>query len=386
MLRFATSPTGDMHISNLRVAILNYLVARQESEPFLVRIDDINIQDNIIGKDTEIMMILEKFAIKHDLVFHQSEHLNLHQTLAIKLLKEGKAFICRCVNEKSCSKECKNLTQEEQIELKESKTPFVTRIDRDSTTILDREGKPTYTFAVACDDMMSDISHIICPEIDMVDVPIYEQIKILLGYKKETKYSIVSTFDKDYTIQELFEEGFLPDAIINYLLLDENPPKEIFTLPEAIEWFDLKNISKMENKFDIDRLLLINREHLKRIQDKELSKLFGFADEDIGKLAKLYLEEVSTIKELEERIKAIFKPKDFTSKYGTDMKLLSDIIFDSPAFDEFAEFREFTLKRSGLDEERFNKALSCLLTYREDSSNLSNIYPFIKSYILEVAS
>lgn len=219
MLRFATSPTGDMHISNLRVAILNYLVARQQSEPFLVRIDDSNIQDNIIGKDSEIMMILEKFAIKHDLVFHQTEHLNLHQTLAIQLLKEKKAFICRCVDDNSCSKECKNLTQEEQIELKKSKKPFVTRIDMGSTTILDREGKATHTFAVACDDMMSDISHIICSEIDMVNVPIYEHIKILLGYKKETKYSTVPTFNKDYTIKELFEEGFLPDAISNYLLL-----------------------------------------------------------------------------------------------------------------------------------------------------------------------
>ena len=96
MLRFAPSPTGDMHIGNLRVAILNFLVAKQRGESFLVRIEDTDKARNIEGKDTEIMQILEKFALVHDSVFHQSEHLHMHQTLAIRLLQENKAFVCVC--------------------------------------------------------------------------------------------------------------------------------------------------------------------------------------------------------------------------------------------------------------------------------------------------
>ena len=99
MLRFAPSPTGDMHIGNLRVAILNYLVSQQRHEQFIVRIEDTDKARNIEGKDTEIMQILEKFALKYDSVFHQSEHLHMHQTLAIKLLEQDKAFICTCTPE-----------------------------------------------------------------------------------------------------------------------------------------------------------------------------------------------------------------------------------------------------------------------------------------------
>jgi len=83
MLRFASSPTGDMDIDTLRVAILNYLVAQQRHENFTIRIDDTDKENNIEGKDTEIMQILEKFALKHGSVFHQSEHLHIHQTFAI---------------------------------------------------------------------------------------------------------------------------------------------------------------------------------------------------------------------------------------------------------------------------------------------------------------
>jgi len=99
MLRFASSPTGDMDIDTLRVAIFNYLIAQQRNESFIIRIDDSDKAKNIEGKDTEIMQILEKFALGHESVFHQSEHLHMHQTLAIKLLEEGKAFLCTCTKD-----------------------------------------------------------------------------------------------------------------------------------------------------------------------------------------------------------------------------------------------------------------------------------------------
>ncbi|MCK4442453.1 MAG: glutamate--tRNA ligase, partial [Sulfurovaceae bacterium] len=160
MLRFAPSPIGDMDISNLRIAILNYIVAKQKNEQFLVRIEDANKTKNIEGKDTEIMMILEKFAIGHDLVYHQSQHLNIHQQLAIRLLKEGKAFICRC-NEDKCSNSCENLKHEDYKSLQEKGNPFVIRIKKsknlDSFVIINSDNTPTENFASACDDMLSEI-------------------------------------------------------------------------------------------------------------------------------------------------------------------------------------------------------------------------------------
>lgn len=391
MLRFATSPTGDMHINTLRVAILNYLIAQQKDENFSVRIEDIESEKNIEGKDTEIMMILEKFALKHDSVFHQTQHLNLHQTLALRLLKEKKAFICKCTDETSSINQYENLSIEEQNSLKENKTP-ITICTKESDVILKSDKTPTYDFAAACDDMMSSISLIICQEEYLSHAPKQIHFKKLLGYEEETEYIAIPTIidrENRYTIKWLFEQGYIPDAILNYLLLIgyKNAPKEIFKLPEAIEWFKLENISKSSVEFDIEKLNIINREHLKEIDDKELSKLFGFADADIGKLAKLYLKELSTINELKQKIEAIFKPKDFRVDCGEEMKIIANIIANAPAFSTFKKFKEDIILKSGLDEDSISKPLKYLLTGTDDDSvALSEIYPFIKSYILEVAS
>ena len=397
MLRFAPSPTGDMHIANLRIAILNYLVSQQKNEQFLVRIEDTESKHNIEGKDSEIMQILEKFALKHDSLFHQSEHLNLYQTLGVKLLKEKKAFVCKCTNveDDNCTKNCAELTAKEYSTLKASKEKFVIRIQKspnmEAFVILKRDGTPTYNFACATDDMMSNIDFVIRDEKYLVDTPKQIHIKNLLGYDQKTTYVHIPTIldlDESTSLQSLFEQGFIPDAILNYLLLlgNANTPKEIFTLPEAIKWFDLNSISKSPAKFEMTKLRFINREHLKLMDDKRLSTLFGFADVEIGKLAKVYLKECSTIKELKDKIDNIFTSKNFDLKWGKEMRVLEDIIFNAPAFETFDEFIEHLISQSDLKDENLFKPLSYLLTNKEDGSELSEIYPFIKSYILEVAS
>ena len=417
MLRFAPSPTGDMDITHLRVAILNYLVAQQKGEQFLVRIEDSNAEHNITGKDTEIMMLLEKFALKHDAVFHQSEHLNLYQTLAIQLLKSEKAFVCKCMDESSesypCSGKCENLSQEAYTALKALGEKFVVRLKKplntiiyhdsiqgdisatpeeiDAVILLKSDGLPSYNFACAADDMMSDISLIIRDESHLGDTARQIHIKNLLGYEHETQYAhlpnIVNS-DEAYSIKWLFEQGFLPDAILNYLILLGNPqaPQEIFTLPQAIAWFDLEKISKSAAKFDMDKLRFINREHLKMMDDKQLSTLFGFADADIGKLAKVYLKTCRTINELEAKIRPIFSPKNFDGAWGEQMRLLEKIIFNAPAFETFDTFQEHIINKSGLKEEELIQPLRYLLTAAGEGPELSEIYPYIKSYILEVAS
>ena len=401
MLRFAPSPIGDMHIGNLRVAILNYIVAKQKGERFLVRIEDNYTKENIEGKDTEIMMLLEKFAIKHDLVYHRSEHLGIHQTLAIRLLQEEKAFICKCTEEElkesnQYSGKCETLSPQEYKTLKESGEPFVIRLKKpinseiDSFVIMNRDNTPTSDFASACDDMLSNISLVIQTEEHLSSTPKQIHIKSSLGYEEETTYVHIPTISSDevISVKWLFEEGFIPDAILNYLLLLGNPntPKEIFTLPEAIEWFDLDSLSKSEVKFDMSQLQFINREHLRLMDDKRLSTLFGFADADIGKLAKLYLQECSTINELQAKIKPIFRPKNFDGEWGEQMRIIEEIIFQAPAFETFDQLTKHIIKESKLKDENLFKPLRILLTGAESGVELNEIYPLIKSYLLEVAS
>ncbi len=421
MLRFAPLPTGDMPISDLYVAIINYLVAQQRNEPFLVRIEDGDKARNIEGKDTEIMQILEKFALKHERVFHQSEHLHMHQTLAIRLLEEEKAFICTCKAETSdtnntesqCSGNCLNLDKAERTKLKEGATPFVIRLKKpthdmayfdliqgertispnevDSPVILNTESMPTQIFASACDDMLSGVNFIIDKKEDLVHIPRQIHIKRQLGYEEECIYAelpALLTEENNRSVLWLFQQGFIPDAILNYLIVLSQPqtPKEIFTLPEAIEWFELEKISHDNKEFKLEELRSINRAHLRRMDDKLLSTLFGFADADVGKLAKLYLEEASTINELAEKIRPVFAPKPIEGKWAEQMKILQDLIFNAPMIEHFDAFISLLAKESGLEEKNLLTPLRLLLTGKEHGPELGDIYPLIKPYLLEVVS
>ncbi|SFV49774.1 Glutamyl-tRNA(Gln) synthetase [hydrothermal vent metagenome] len=432
MLRFAPSPTADMHIESLRVAILNYIVAKQKNDQYIVRIEDREKERNIEGKDTEILQILEKFAIQHDRVFHQSENLHMHQTLAIRLLEEGKAFACICTDreldssesksKKSyvCSGGCQEMSRDELARVKSDKIPFVIRLKRPSSTIvyhdliagdmeylvddidsfviLQADGTPTYNFACACDDMLTGVDFIIRSQEYLEDTPKQIYIKELLGYDGETTYAHLPAIldnlgeeigrsDDTISLVWLLSRGYIPDAIINYLILMGNDtPEEIFTLPEAIEWFRLEAISKNRVKFEIDKLRSINSQHLKMMDDKRLSSLFGFADGDIGRLAKLYLKDASTVGELESKIKPIFAPKDFSGEWGDQMRILESIISNLPFISEFDKFQEILTRESRLKGDNFSKPLRILLTGADDGPELSDIYPYIKSYLLEIIS
>ncbi|HEY9189773.1 MAG TPA: glutamate--tRNA ligase [Sulfurovum sp.] len=435
MLRFAPSPTGDMHIEQLRVALFNYMVAKQKDVNFIVRIEDTDKERNITGKDTEIMEILEKFALPHDSVSHQSENLHIHQTLAIRLLEEKKAFVCTCTPDQLAadreaseqnkadphySGRCSLVGAEELKKLKEEKTPFVVRIkapdapvvfhdliqgdietapnEVDSFVILKTDGTPTYNFACACDDMLAGVDLIIRSEEYLSNTPRQKHIQTLLGYQQEITYAHLPAIlnaeggkmnmcEETSTVKWLFAQGFIPDAIANYLiLLGNDTPAEVFTMPEALEWFDLSRLSRSQVTFDIDTLRSLNREHLKRMDDKRLSTLFGFADEDIGKLAKLYLGEASTINELASKIEPIFAPKDFEGKWGAQMQTMEEIIQNAPMMDDYDDFTAHLVHMTGLKGESFFKPLRLILTGAEHGPELSEIYPLIKPYLLEIAS
>ena len=430
MLRFAPSPTGDMHIGNLRVAIFNYIVAQQKGEDLIVRIEDTDKERNIEGKDKEILDILALFEIKYSQILYQSQNIRFHTAMALQLIHDKKAFSCFCSpdwleKKREEAKEdkkayryddaCRNLPAELVID---NTNPFTIRISRpDSTiTIKDRiKGKvsfepdavdsfiimrqdktPTYNFACAVDDMLSDISIIIRGEDHMSNTPKQDHIRNSLNYDKKIEYAHLpiilndsgkkmSKRDDASSVKWLLEEGYLPEAIVNYLILIGNkPPKEIFTMQEAIEWFDLSKISKSPARFDINMLKHINKEHLKALDAKELSRYVGFADAEIGELARLFLEEAGTTKELKSKITPIFEPRVVPEEFAEQTKLMADTIKQAPYFEEYEDFKNHVIKESGLKGKNYFKPIRILFTNSEHGPDVAEVYKCLKNYLGEI--
>lgn len=430
MLRFAPSPTGDMHIGNLRVALFNYIVAEQNKEDLIIRIEDTDKERNIEGKDKEILEILNLFSIRYRDVLYQSNNLKFHSMMALELLHNKKAFNCFCspqtlaLSREKAKKQkrpyrydgaCENLPAELTID---NPNPFVVRLKKplhsivlndlikgkieftpdeiDSFVIMRQDKTPTYNFACAVDDMLSDISLVIRGEDHVSNTPKQIAIREALGYKKEIKYAHLpiilneagkkmSKRDNASSVKWMLEEGFLPSAIANYLILIGNkPPKEIFTLNEAVEWFDITKISKAPAKFDLDKLRFINREHLKLLDAKELSRYVGFADEDIGNLAKIYLDEIDTLKELRGKIDSIFTKKTVSEEFAHQAEIMRKTIQEAPYFETFDEFKDYIISSTGLKGKNFFKPLRLLLSGSEHGPELANLYPYLKNYIKEI--
>jgi glutamyl-tRNA synthetase len=195
----------------------------------------------------------------------------------------------------------------------------------------------------------------------------------------------MSKRDDASSVKWLLEEGFLPSAIANYLILMGNkPPKEIFEIKEAIEWFSLDAISKSPARFDMDMLRHINKEHLKNLDAKELSRYVGFADGEIGELAKVYLEEASTTKELKTKIEPIFAQKIIPEEFMEQSKIMSETIRNAPYFEEYEDFKNYIMKESGLKGKNFFKPLRLLLTGAEHGPDVAEVYKYLKNYIGEI--
>ena len=416
MLRFAPSPIEDMNISNLRVAIFNYIVSKQLNEDLIIRIEDIDVERNIEGKDKEIIEILNLFSIEYKSVAYQSDSLKYHQKMALQLMTQKKAYACFCSDSKldelreESVKDgkpfrydgfCETLSDDTVLN---TNAPFTVRIkepeknikftdfDVDSFIILKQDKTPTYNYACAIDDMIMDISTVIRCENHLFDTPKQIHIRNSLGYTKEIKYihlpvivNAISEKDNVISVKYLIEEGFLPSAIANYLVLIGNEtPTEIFSLEEAISWFKIENISKDSAKFDIDKLRFINRKHLETIDNLRLSKILGFADTDIGKLGKIFLEEASTIKEIKEKVAPIFAPKTLLPGFEEESLKLKECLKEAPFFDDFEELKKYVSEKTNLKDKNLFKPLRYILTGADNGPNILDIYPLIKNYLGEI--
>ena len=431
MLRFAPSPTGDMHIGNLRVALINHILANQLNEELLIRIEDTDKKRNIDGKEKEILEILNLFSIDYTRVVHQSENIKYHTQMAMKLLLDKKAFNCYCSDEaleedrEKAKQEkkpyrysgfCETVSDEAKFQCN---APFTVRLkkpennieftdlvkgefkyepfDVDSFIILRKDKTPTYNFACSVDDMLYDISTVIRGEDHLSNTPKQIHIRKSLGYDKDINYvhlpiilnletgKKMSKRDDASSVKYLVDEGYLPVAIANYLiLLGYNPPVEVFTLEEAMEWFDIKKVSKAPAKFDISKLKFLNREHLKMMDELRLSKILGYSDKDIGALGKIYIEECDTVKEIKTNINSVFSEKTNLENFEEEFRALKEYFKTSNFIDDFNQLKKDITDKTGLKGKKLFMPLRYILTGKENGPNLSEIYPLIKNYIGEI--
>lgn len=426
MLRFAPNATENVDVNSLRIALYTHILSKQLKEELIVRVDDTEKDKGIEDKDKKIIEILNLFSIDYSKVVYQSENIKYHTQMAMKLLLDKKAFNCFCSDEA--------LEQDKQIAKKDNKpyrysgfcetisdeakfncnAPFVVRLkkpdhslkftdllkgdltyepfDIGSFVILKHDKTPTLNYASAVDDMLYDISLIIKDK-NLIDDTVKQiHIRNSLGYEKQLKYiHLASVTSKEIdqensiSIPKLIDQGYLPVAITNYILtLGYNTPKEIFSLEEAIEWFDITKISQDTLIFDIEKLNFLNREYLKIMDEMRLSKILKFADIEIGTLAKMYIGECSTTTQLKEKIDTIFSKKATLSSFEKETLLIKECLQNAPFIDNFDELKKYITTKTNLIGEKLDLPLKFILTGTTTGLDTSKIYPLIKNYLGEI--
>lgn len=232
--------------------------------------------------------------------------------------------------------------------------------------------------------MLYNISTVIRDEDFISDTPRQIYLRESLNYDKEIKYIHLAKLENDVLVKDLIDEGFLPSAIANYLLsLGNKTPKEVFELEEALEWFDIEKFPKKSVKFNIEELKNLNKKHLELIDELRLSKILGFADTDIGKLAKL-LTEVSTIKEIKTNIEKVFSSKTIYDENQETFDKLKNCIKKAPYFERLDSLQDYISKEINLSKDKYIKPLKYILTGKENGPDISDIYPLIKNYLGEI--
>ncbi len=315
--RIAPSPTGEMHIGTVRTALFNYLFAKQKGGTYLVRIEDTDKERNKSEWVDAIWRDFEWCGLEPDSKFIQSEHLARHKELLQKLVTEDKAYV---------SKEPKKDDPSQEVEVVRLRNPgtsvtFADLIRGEVTFDTSELGDfviarsiddPLFHFAVVVDDGDEGVTHVLRAEEHISNTP--RQILILeaLGFTRPTYAHFPLILAPDRTklskrkhgasIDNYRKQGFLPEAMLNYLaLLGWNPgtPQEIFTVEELMQSFSIERMQKGGAIFDMQKMLWFNHEHLKRLSDSEYAaRLKDFCGKEIDpRLLPLLKERAQTLAE-----------------------------------------------------------------------------------------
>lgn len=383
--RFAPSPTGHLHIGGARTALFNYLFSKHHNGIFVLRIEDTDIERSRDEYTRDILEGLKWLGIIWDEgpVF-QRERMDLYREHAKKLLDKGLAYRCYCAPEvleekrKAAIKEGKKATYdrtcreiEEPVEGKpyaiRFKTPITGQVsfndiirgkitfsceELDDLIILRSDGTPTYNFTVVVDDAVMGITHIIRGDDHINNTPRQILIYEALGYDVPEFAHVPLIHGKDKTrlskrhgatsLLEYRNEGFLPEALMNYLarLGWAYKDQEIFSKEELIEKFDLNHVGKSPAIFDMDKLMWLNSHYIKTFDDSRIASLLEEflikAGIEIDRKDKL----IPIVKNLKDRAKTI-----------KEMAQMAEFFFnDSIKYDEKAKERYLNYETKGILE------------------------------------
>ena len=410
--RFAPSPTGSLHIGGVRTALFNWLYSKNKNGTFHLRIEDTDKERSKDEFRKQIISSLEWLGIKHDgEEYIQSTKINEHIDVANKLLKNGHAYKCYCsINEiedqkkrarqkklpYTYNRKCRELSGDEPKDIKPV-IRFKSKIEGSSILkdlvqgnveienitiedfiILRNDGTPTYNLSATVDDHQMNMTHIIRGDDHKINT--FKQIQIYLSMKWElpsfAHIPLIHTIegkklskrDSASTLDDYSKIGIIPDALRNYLLRLgwSYKDKEIFTLEESIECFNLEGIGKSPSKLDMSRILSMNEHYIKTIDEKELYK-------QLVKYCEIYKEKIKLDKET--------KIKTSLSFLKNKAKTLEDIFNNAKyiILDE-VEFNQEDLK---LIDEKAKKIISEFKSKisKMDILNKENLEPLVNKLI-----
>ena len=376
--RFAPSPTGYMHIGNLRTAIFEYLLARKYNGDFILRIEDTDQARKVDGAIEFIYKTLELCGFKIDEgpmnegeygPYIQSERKEIYKKYAEELVEKGKAYYCFCTEEELAERRkvaesrnkpfmydgrCSKLSKEKIEENLAKGMPYVIRqkmpkvgqtivedviygkikIDNsilEDQILLKSDGFPTYNFANVVDDHLMGITHVIRGKEYLDQTAKYNLLYEDFGWEKPTYIHVAMVLGEDGTklskrngdasFMDLYNQGFLPEAIVNYLVLLGWSPsinEEVFSMDELIKNFDETRISKSSSQYDEKKLEWFNHQYIKNMNDADylnwVKQYFtrdtsNKTDEWVDKLLLIYKDHLNYGREIDEVTSNFFVDK-----------------------------------------------------------------------------
>ncbi len=424
--RYAPSPTGRMHVGNLRTALYAYLIAKHEGGDFLLRIEDTDQERYVEGATEIIYRTLAQTGLIHDegpdkdggcgpYIQSERQKAGIYLEYAKNLIEKGEAYYCFCTQERLDSlkttvngeeimtydKHCLHLSKEEieanlaagmpyvirQNNPTEGTTTFndeiygditVDNSELDDMVLIKSDGYPTYNFANVVDDHLMGITHVVrgneylssSPKYNRLydafgwEVPVYVHCPLITDefHKKLSKRSGHSSFE------DLIEQGFVAEAVVNYVaLLGWSPVdnQEIFSLDELVKSFDYRNISKSPAVFDIVKLKWMNGEYLKAM---DFDRFY--------EMAEPYIRQV---------IKKDLDLKKIAAMVKTRIEIFPDIADHIDFFQELPEYdvAMYTHKKMKTNGENSLQVLRDVLPILEAQEDFTNdaLYASLAQYV-----
>ena len=426
--RFAPSPTGRMHVGNLRTALYAYLIAKHEGGDFLLRIEDTDQERLVEGAVDIIYRTLKATGLKHDEgpdkdggvgPYVQSDRVKsgIYMEYAKKLIEKGEAYYCFCDKERLESlkqevagkeimiydKHCLHLSKEEVEEKLKAGVPYVIRqnnpqtgtttfhdeiygditVDNselDDMILIKSDGYPTYNFANVVDDHLMGITHVVRGKEYMSSSPKYNRLYEAFGWEVPVYVHCPLITDETHkklskrcghsSYEDLIEQGFLTEAVVNFVaLLGWSPEdnQEIMSLEELVEKFDYRHMSKSPAVFDYGKLKWMNGEYIKKMDfDAFYERALPIIKEVITKDYDL------------KKIAAMVKTR---IEIFPDIKELIDFFEEVPEYD-VSMYTHKKMKTTAETSLAVLKEVLPLLKAQEDYSN-DALYAMLSAYVAE---